>query len=79
MFRYLKSQTALDTSSSTAALDNLQDTVELLKVKVAQLQGKVEEGFQELFWQLLDLRARPRNDRGVMVHGALNLNNILFR
>ena len=41
---------------------------------------KVERHLQDLFWQLVELRAQPHNMRMcVLAHGSLDLRNIVFQ
>ena len=44
-----------------------------------EVEEKVENSIQELFWKLVELRAHPENERiTVLIHGAADLRNILF-
>ena len=39
----------------------------------------MENAIQELFWKLVKLRVKPDNERiTVLVHGACNLDNVMF-
>ena len=45
----------------------------------AEVEEKVENAIQELFWKLVKLRVKPDNERiTVLVHGAANMDNIMF-
>ena len=45
----------------------------------AEVEEKVENAIQELFWKLVKLRVKPGNERiTVLIHGAANLDNIMF-
>jgi len=45
----------------------------------AEVEEKVENAIQELFWKLVKLRVKPDNERiTVLIHGAANLDNIMF-
>ena len=44
-----------------------------------EVEEKVENNLQELFWKLVELRVPPENERiTVLIHGAANLDNIMF-
>ena len=44
-----------------------------------EVEEKVENAIQELFWKLVKLRVKPCNERiTVLIHGAANLDNIMF-
>lgn len=50
------------------------------KMMMGEAERKVERHLQELFWNLVELRAQPSNIRmSVLVHGALDINNVMFQ